>query len=146
MIISTQDVVNSWLDAFKSGDLDKVGSLLSDKFEFKATNLPNPITKAQWVEFIRTLQNAFPDVNFNWRSNGTNGNSVDLVYQLTGSHTQELKLSPMGMQDFAATGKSFSLPEDTYSLTIEGGKIVRIDVDPPVGAGLGGILAQLGLA
>ncbi|MBT4511816.1 MAG: nuclear transport factor 2 family protein [Chloroflexi bacterium] len=144
--MSTQNVVSRWLDAFKSKDLESVEQLLAEDLVVKATNLPNPLTKPQWLGFIKTLMNAFPDIQFNWRTECVENGSADLVYQLTGTHTAKLALSGMGMKDFEPTKKSFSLPEDTYSMTLVGDKISRIDIDPKAGAGLGGILVQLGLS
>jgi ketosteroid isomerase-like protein len=144
--MNTQDVIDSWFAAFAKKDMEAVGELLADDVIFDATNLPNPLIKAQILGFYRTLHAAFPDIQFNYRAENVGDGTATLIYQLTGTHTEVLKLTAMGMKDFAPTGKSFSLPDDAYKMTIKDGKVTHVAVDPPEGAGLGGVLVQLGLA
>jgi hypothetical protein len=140
--LSMSKILFEWCRAFEAGELAAVANTISDSdFLFVATNLPNPLEKAEWIGFIKILFDAAPDLSFGWTPNGQNG----MDYRIGGTHTETLCLSSLGMADFKATGRSFRLPVDTYHFTQANGKITRIDVDPPDGAGLGGILAQLEL-
>ncbi len=120
-------------------------ALIPDKgFEFVATKLPDPLAEAIWGGFMRILHATMPDINVNRTPHGDTGNTLDHTPEVT--QTGALALSPMGAQDFAPTGKAVRLPTDTYVLSITDGQITRINVDPGPGTGLGGILAQRGLA
>ena len=64
---------------------------------------------------------------------------------MSGTHTGELDLTPMGLGVIPATGKSFSNPEERGEAVIEGGKIKAIRVEAAEGSGLEGILRQIGV-
>lgn len=139
------DMRQQWTDGFSRGGIDAELALIPDEqIEFDATNLPDPLAKAQWGGFMRILRAAMPDISFNRAPDGDTKNALDDTR--TGTLTGTLTLSPMGMQDFAPTGKPVRLPTDTCVFTITDDQITLIDVGSGPGAGLGGTLAQLGVA
>ena len=71
---------------------------------------------------------------------------VRVAVQITGTHTNDLDLTPMGMTKVPATGKSVSNPVEHPEITIKDGKITSIHVaDVTPDGGVGGILKQLGV-
>ena len=144
--MSNSKMIDAWMAAFENKDMDAFATLLADDFVLHATNLPNPLNGDQLKGFLNMLHNAFSDVDFHWNVVNATDDKVEMTYQLTGTHDGVLAAAGLGMKDFEATNKSLSLPTDEYHLTVENGKVTRIDVDPPEGAGLGGVIQQLELA
>ena len=142
--MSTREFAESFAEAFNAGDYDTVASYLADDFQFSGP-VPEPIDGKQWIGMSKTLKAAFPDIKYNLRVVGVEGNVVTTVTQLTGTHTGDLDLTAMGMGVIPATGKSFSNPEERGETTVNGDKIVSMRIPPTEGAGLMGILAQIGV-
>jgi hypothetical protein len=91
------------------------------------------------------LQAGIPDWSFNLSDVQVTGNVAHTTHQISGTHTGNLDLSPMGMPVIPATGKSFKLPVEHADLTYEGNKLTRFHADVAAGGGLPGILQQLGV-
>ena len=139
-----QEVAQAFADAFNAGDWDAVASYLSDDFQFSGP-VPEPIGAAEWLGISRVFQVAFPDINYNLRIVGVEGNVVKTTSQVSGTHTGQLDLSALGMGVVPPTGKSFSNPEELGQAIVEGGKVTSIHFPSGEGSGVGGILAQLGI-
>jgi len=139
-----QKVAQALVDAFNAGDLDTVASYLSDDFKFSGP-VSGPIGAAEWLGMSRVFQVAFPDINYNLRIVGVEGNVVKTTSQVSGTHTGQLDLSALGVGVIPPTGKSFSNPEELGEAIVEGGKVTSIHIPSGEGSGVGGILAQLGI-
>ena len=139
-----KELAEKFRDAFESGDMETCLSCLSDDFQFSGP-VPEPQNREAWMGTTKMLAKAFPDINYNLKITGVEGNKVMSTSQLSGTHTGELDLTPMGFGLIPATGKSFSNPEEKGSLTIEGDKITKYEIAPSESGGLMGILAQLGI-
>lgn len=142
--MDARQVAESFAEAFNAGDLDTVASYLTDDFQLSGPT-PEPVDGKQWIGLTKLMKAAFPDINYNLRVVGAEGNVVKTMTQVSGTHTGDLDLSAMGMGVIPATGKSFSNPEEPGEATIRGNKIASIHITPVEGAGLMGVLAQLGV-
>jgi len=99
-----------------------------------------------WVGMQSLLLAAFPDWSFNMQDVKEEGNKATTTHHITGTHTGDLDLSPMGMPTIPATGKAISLPVEHAEVTVEGGKIVKMHVaDVSPDGGVPGILKQIGV-
>ena len=85
-----------------------------------------------------------PDLDFRLHSMGVEGNVVTTGTQLSGTHTADLDLKPMGFGVIPASGKSVDLPHEAGKITVEGDKIVSYEIDVVEGGGVMGILKQIG--
>ena len=89
---------------------------------------------------------AFPDWSFNASEFVEEGDTVRVTVQITGTHTGDLDLSPMGLPKVPATGKKIKNPVEHPVVTIKGGKITGVHVgDVTPDGGVPGILKQLGV-
>lgn len=131
-------------ERIESGDTGAASELLTSDFVFSGP-VPEPVDGKMWLGLHDRLNAAFPDFSFN--SNGAElmGDKVKIELQLSGTHQSELDLSPMGLPDVPATGKSFQLPTEVATVRFTDGKISSVDVAKVEGGGLMGILAQLGV-
>ena len=91
------------------------------------------------------LNDAFSDFSFNLRDAQQVGDAAQVTLQLSGTHSSELDLSALDMPNVPTTGKSFELPPESTTVTIEGEKITSIRVAAVEGGGVMGILSQLGV-
>lgn len=142
--MNTQTIAQAFADAFNAGDLEKVAGYLAEDFQFSGPT-PQPLGAREWLGMTQALQVAFPDIQYNLRILSVEGNKVTHTTQVSGTHTGELDLTPMGLGVIPATGKTFSNPEERGEAVIEGGKIVSIRVEAAEGSGLEGILRQIGV-
>jgi predicted ester cyclase len=142
--MDARQITQAFADAFNAGDLDTVSEYISDNFVFSGGS-PEPIGKQQWLGMSYALYAAFPDLQYNLLITGVEGDTVYTTTQITGTHTNDLDLTALGLGVIPATGNSISLPVTPSEGIVEGGKLVSIHVHEVEGVGLPGILAQIGV-
>ena len=128
----------------ESRETGAAAELLSDDFTFSGP-VPDPINGAAWLGLHDRLNDAFSDFSFNLRDAQQVGDAAQVTLQLSGTHSSELDLSALDMPNVPATGKSFELPPESTTVTMEGEKITSIRVAAVEGGGVMGILSQLGV-
>ena len=139
-----KETVQALFDAIQNGDFDKAKSLLTDDFQFSGP-VPKPLSGPQWMGMSATLKAAFPDLNYQFKVEGADGNTVNISAQLKGTHTGNLDLSAFGMGVVPPTNKSFAATRETGTATVEGNQVKAWAVNPSPTAGLMAILGQLGI-
>ena len=139
-----KETVQALLDAVQAADFEKVKSLLTDDFMFSGP-VPEPINGPAWLGVSTSLKAAFPDLDYQFKIEGVDGNTVKLSAQLKGTHTGNFDLTAMGMGVIPPTNKSFAATREHGKLTVQGDKVKGWAVEPTDGAGLMAILGQLGV-
>lgn len=141
--MSNLDLARKALQAFESGDVATTTSLMADDYSFEGV-VPQPLTKQDFLGFMQVMNTAAPDFKFNEMSASESGDTVTIKHHITGTQTGTLALP--GMPPIPATGKKFTLSEETSVFTFRGGKIVKyVALHAPDG-GLPGMLKQLGVS
>jgi len=106
--------------------------------------VPKPLSRVEYIDLLRAIHKAFPD----WKFNATNFKQVrDHVTcntRISGTHTGVLELPMLGISA-QPTNKRFASPEELLTITVENGKITRVESANMPGGGLMGILAQVGV-
>lgn len=138
------DTAKRVFELIEAKDTAGAAKLLTDDFTFSGPT-PEPIGGAQWLAMHDKLNAAFPDWKFNLTDVHEHGDFIHSTAQITGTHTGDLDLSPMGMPTIPATGKAVKLPREELNVKVVGDKIKSIDGPPVEGGGLMGILGQLGV-
>ncbi|GMR11038.1 MAG: hypothetical protein BMS9Abin28_1862 [Anaerolineae bacterium] len=128
----------------ESRETGAAAEYLSDDFTF-AGPVPDPIDAAAWLGLHDRMNAAFPDFSFNLSDVQQAGNTAQGTLQLSGTHKSDLDLSAMDLPNVPATGKSFQLPPEEVSVTVEGEKITSVRAAKVEGGGVKGILSQLGV-
>ena len=139
-----KSVVQSLFDAVQGGDFQKAQSLLTDDFQFSGP-VPEPISGPQWLGMSANLKAAFPDLDYQFKVEGADGDTVHISAQLKGTHKGNLDLSAMGMGVIPPTNKSFAAAHENGTATVQGDKVKTWAVNMTEGAGLMAILGQLGV-
>jgi len=142
--MEAQEVVQKFVDAFRANDLDTCMDCVSADFKFSGP-VPEPQSAEQWMGMVKGMHAAMPDINYNLQITGAHDNHVHMETQLTGTHTAEWDLTPLGIGVVPATGKSFSNPAEAGTMTVANGKITSYEIESSPQGGLPGILKQLGI-
>ncbi len=138
------EATNKLFELIESRETGAAAELLSGDFTF-AGPVPDPINGAAWLGLHDSMNAAFPDFSFNLKDVQQAGDAVQGTLELSGTHSSELDLSALGMPNVPATGKSFQLPPEPVTVTIEDDKITSVRAAKVEGGGVMGILSQLGI-
>ena len=139
-----KETTQSLMNAIQKGDFVKAKSLLTDDFMFSGP-VPEPVNGPAWLDMSKNLKAAFPDLDYQFKIEGVNGNVVNISAQLKGTHKGDLDLTAMGMGVIPATNKSFAAAREHGKVTVQGDKIKSLANEPTEGAGVMAILGQLGV-
>ena len=142
--MDTKATVQALMDAVQMGDFKKAKSYLSNDFEFSGP-VPQPISGEEWMDMSANLKAAFPDLNYRFKIESTNGNTTQISAELSGTHKGALDLTSMHMGTIPASGKSFKAAHEHGKATVRDGKITAWAMERTEGAGLMAILGQLGV-
>jgi predicted ester cyclase len=142
--MNAEEITRAIYAALESGDMDTVGSHLSDDFLISGP-APEPMGFEQWSGMQKLMLAAFPDWSFNLSHVQVTGSVVHTTHQITGTHTADLDLSSLGLPVVPATGEAFKLPVEHADFTFKGSKVVRLHVDVPADGGVPAMLQQLGV-
>ena len=143
--MNQREIVRALLDSVQRGDFEKAKSLLSNDYQFSGP-VPEPIDAETWLGIHKNLKKAFPNLDYYFHVDGVEGDVTKISAELKGTHSGVLDLSPVGLGMTPATNKSFALPREHGKVTCKGDKVVSWVIDRIEGAGLMGILSQLGIA
>jgi len=138
------EMASKLFQAIEAKDTTAAAMLLADDFKFSGP-VPQPISGSEWLAMQQSLAKAFPDWKFNAADLREEGGKVLGAVQITGTHKGELDLSAIGLPNVPATGKSVKLPREQLTLTVSNGKFTSLSTAATEGAGVMGILSQLGI-
>lgn len=142
--MDAKTTVQALLDSVQNADYDTARALLSPDCQFSGST-PEPINRDAWLRMNRSLKKAFPDLDYRFRVEGTDGDVIRVTAKLRGTHTHDLDVSAMNMGVIPATQKSLIHPNERSKVTVRGGQVIAWAVEPIAGGGLRGILIQLGV-
>ena len=136
------ETVQAFSDALEAKDLEKAGSYLSEDFTLYGPT-PQPVGKHEFLAIQGAFFHAFPDWSFNPGPLKEQGDKVIGTVHITGTHTAPLVLP--GIPALPATNKHVSLPEEHMEFTFKDDKIASLASDNVPGAGVPGVLQQIGV-
>ena len=116
---------------------------------FMATNEvgEQPMDKAGWLGMGAMWKATFPDIKYILDDIREEGDDVMMTGRITGTFTNDLDMSGMGMGVIPATGKLVEFPTSNLRISFEGDKVLKAhttDTDPEV-AGMAGFMKALGV-
>ena len=98
-----EDEVRNLLAAIEADDMNTAMSYLSSDFQLSGP-VPEPIGAREWLGLHHALNQGMPDFSFNLKEVRADGNRVYTTVQISGTQTNDLDLSAMGMGIIPATG------------------------------------------
>ena len=125
-------------------DFEESAKHLSDDFQGTDSVGGPPFDKAGWLGMGQMFKGSIPDIKVIVDEVHEEGDSVMLTSHFSGTFTNDLDLSAMGMGVIPASGKEIVWPEMSVKYMVEGEKIVR---EIPYGdvSGIEDFLAPLGV-
>jgi hypothetical protein len=142
--MDSKATVQSVMDSIQDGDFVKAKSLLSNDFQFSGP-VPEPMNREAWIGMLTSLKNASPNIQYHFRVESMNGDTVNIGSQLQGTHSAPLDLTGVHMGVIPATNKAWTAAQEHGKATVKGDKITSWALEPTTGAGLVAILGQLGI-
>ncbi len=132
--------------AWEARDMEALASYLADDFVGRGF-LPQPVRKAQYLDFIRAIMMAMPDWSFHDRLLDADpvteqGERVFFISQITGTHTGDLILPDLPV--IPPTGTKIALPYRHLEYFVKVNTIMTLTADFSPNA-LEEILAQMGM-
>jgi predicted ester cyclase len=131
------------MDTIQRGDLERAKTMFADDFQFSGP-VPEPMDADAWLDMSTSFKTAFPDLNYHFKVIGADGDVVRSTWRLSGTHTGSLDLTNMEMGVIPATNRFFASRLEKTKITVKENKITSWVIEPTEGAGLKGILGQLG--
>ena len=142
--MSALEMASQLFQAIEAKDTTAAANFISADFTFSGP-VPQPISGGEWLAMQQNLTKAFPDWKFNQADLREEGGEIRGTVQITGTHKGELDLSALGMPNVPATGKTVNLPREDITLSVSNGKFTSLTTAATEGAGVMGILSQLGV-
>jgi hypothetical protein len=136
-------LVAAAMAAVEAWDMRAVADCLTDDFTYSGSG--RVMNKREFVAVQSALCISLPDFHFNAAKIHQQGNRVIATVRITGTHLNDLDLSPLGLPVIPATGIYCQLPAEQVEYILVNNKITRITAANTPGRGIPGLLAQLGV-
>ena len=128
-----------------NGDGPEQGFYLSDDFEWSDSLGNPPMDKASFSAMAQPLQSALPDLSAVIEDIQEDGDDAVVASHYTGTFTNDLDLSAVGMGVIPATGKTIVFPTQRDRVSFDGDKISEIhNLETGPDAGMAGLIKALG--
>jgi predicted ester cyclase len=131
--------------AFNFDDPEQSAALLADDFTATDSVGSPPMDKAGWAGMGEMMRASFPDIDYVIEDIREEGAGVKVTGYFTGTFTNDLDMTPLGMGVVPASGAKVRWPSSTSQVSIEGGKITNSHgTDTGPDAGMAGFLKVIG--
>ena len=140
-----KEIVQTLMNAIQEGDFEKAHSLIhpNDFFCGPSMAITGMLLACPWMEIGKSLRAAFQDLDYQFKVEGVDGNSVRFSTQLSGKHTGNLDLTAMKFSNIPATYRSISTEREYGIATVHHGKVIAWTMESPKCTSLFTILEQL---
>jgi hypothetical protein len=142
--MDSKATVQALMDAVQKGDFEKAKSTLANDFQFSGP-VPQPISGPAWMGMSASMKTAFPDLNYQFKIESVDGDTVNISAELKGTHKGNLDLTALGMGVIPPTNKSFAAAHEHGKVVVQDGKVKTWATNATEGAGVMAILGQLGI-
>jgi hypothetical protein len=141
--MKNSELVKKAMAQLESDDPARAAGYFSSDFQFHGS-MPKPLDFHQMSDLIMAILRAFPDWRMQFTLLSEEGDVVRGMVEPRGTHTgKELRLP--GIAPVPATGVSVILARSPVEFVIHDGEISQMRMEMASGAGIPGILEQLGL-
>jgi hypothetical protein len=150
MNVTATEIVTSFMKALEFKQFDIAAAYLTDTFQFSGST-PLPLNKDKFISYSSALAEGMPNLSYHFynlqevAARLGEGNRVRATIQITGTHTRDFQVLPLGFPPIPATNRSVLIPEEHWEYAIKGKTIAFIRVEQVSGGGIAGMLEQLGI-
>jgi hypothetical protein len=143
--VDNRELIEGFFVTLDEGELDEAMTYLADDFRFYSSTFPDGIDVYGWMGLLGAWRAGAPDMRFNLRLVEMEGDSARVTSRITGTHTGDLDLTPMGLGVIPPTGSAFTGGEEESEGVVENGRIKWIRVFDSPETGFASVLGQLGV-
>jgi predicted ester cyclase len=130
--------------AFTFDDHDRLSDY-SDDFQWTDELGSPPIDRSSWLSMDQLMKSAFPDLSYVIEGIREDGDGVVVTSHFSGTFSNDLDLSSLGMGVIPATGKAVVFPSQRDRVSFEGDKISELhNLETGPDAGMAGLAKALG--
>jgi hypothetical protein len=140
--LNPKEIVQTFITAIQSGDLDMAAQYITDDFVFEGWT-PQRLNKGEFLALQSELHAAMPDYAFNLSDVDEQNGVVSALMQITGTQTHALSLPMFGIPLVPYTGTFVVLPQERVQFVVADDKVSQMRVETAPGGGLAGLLQQL---
>lgn len=150
MNVTATEMVTAFMEALELKKFDEAAAYLSDNFQFSGSARLS-LNKDKFISYSSALATGMPNLTYHFHDLREvverlgEGNRVRATIQITGTHTNDFQVVPLGFPPIPATNKSVLLPEEHWDYAVKDNTIAFIRVEPVSGGGIAGIMEQLGI-
>jgi len=141
--MNPQETVQALMASVQKGHFEEAGTYLSEDFQFSGT-FPEPINRETWLGMSASLKMAFTHLDYRFKVDNAEGNTVTATMQLSGLNRGAFDLTGINRGVISATHRNFSTAMENNKITVKNNKVSSWVVEPTEGAGFKEILNQLG--
>jgi len=124
--MDAKETVQTLIYAIEADDFEKARSLINpdDFFCGPSMAITGMVLACPWMEIGKRLRAAFPDLDYQLRVEGVDGNIVRFSTQFKGTHNGDLDLTMMKMEVFPATHKFIRTAREYGLATVHNSKVI----------------------
>ena len=137
-------VVQAWLRAIETHDLETARSLVTEDFVHTTGGTRRAMDWGTWVAGHRPIWEALPDSRYHESDLRAGEHVVEGWFNTVATHTGHLRLPHLGIEDIPPTGRQVRLPSEPFTAVVRDGRVASFDVDVAATGGLQAFLAQIG--
>lgn len=140
------EIVKAYYAALDSANMEAIEQYLSESFRL-VDFTPHPMDKRAVLDMMGQFKNALPNLSHSLSNISSEGNTVKLTVQLSGTNSGHLDLRSMGIGVVPRSQKFIIFPNGNFEFTIEDGKIIIVKDISPVSPNrrMSGMLKALGV-
>lgn len=128
-----KEIVQTLMDAIQEGDFKKAHSLIhpNDFFCGPSMAITGMVLACPWMEIGKSLRAAFQDLDYQFKIEGVNGDSIRFSTQLSGTHTGDLDLTAMKLGIIPPTHRFLSTAREHGTATVHRGRVIAWAMESP---------------
>jgi hypothetical protein len=142
--MSNTETVMSFITALQSGDIELAANRMTSDFTMSGF-FAKPLDESEFLVMQSKLLAAMPDFSYNTSElQEEEQGMVKALLQITGTQSNDLDLSLLGIRPIQATGLAVTLPQTPVTYQMKEGKIASMKWEQFAGGGMSGLLQQIG--
>lgn len=144
--MTPSEIVKAVMTAWENRDVGAAANLLADDFVVTGP-APDTLGREAYLGFQALHNEAFPNWKFNIQKIEEVGDTVNVTFQITATHTGPYDVAKLGVPIpvIAPTGLSRAWPVEHLTATVKDGKVTKLYLQNEPDGGVMGTLKWLGI-
>lgn len=140
--MSPVEVVKTFITALQAGEMEEAARYMTDDFVERGWT-PQSLDRPGFLAMMSALRNALPDFSYHMSQANAQGERVEALLSVAGTHTRDLALPEFGLPLIPYSGVAIRLPQTRATFRVQGDAVAEMIVEALPGGGLNGLLQQI---